>query len=93
MKLWMLIVIFGQVTGTVGPLPYDMDECWSRIDDMRLNMAADQSEGRTAIIDGRMATPDDITLTCARIDNRPELGVAFADLDLLPEIDAKTGAH
>ncbi len=72
MKLWMVITIFGKIVGSIGPLPYTMDECLFRaaINDevVKQNWMA----GKRAIFEGRVITPGDIAHGCVYAYIRPE---------------------
>lgn len=67
MKLFMLIYLGGILVGSIGPLPYDKEECEAR--------AADKMAGGNP----EVVTPDgwrlkDIEIKCDYFDGRPMLG-------------------
>jgi hypothetical protein len=39
--LWIVVMLYGHIGATFGPLPYDMDECLHRIADKKAEIAAD----------------------------------------------------
>lgn len=68
MKLFMVIYVGGLVGGTIGPLPYDMDECERRM--------AEISEGKDDAL-----RKYSVTFACEFHNERPKgdpsLGEAF----------------
>lgn len=71
MKLYMIIYVAGLIGGTVGPLPYGMDECERRVGGMK--DGADRS-----VISPEGYTADDIHFVCewhtVRPGNDPRAG-------------------
>lgn len=77
MDLWLVLVVFGNVGGSWGPLPYDMAECQSRSADMIADIRAGMAEHPDVLLKGRTPTPADISAHCIEADDRPVLGSAF----------------
>lgn len=63
--LYMMIYLAGQLVGTVGPLPYDMDECLYRADKK-------WHEGKPDVVTPDGLTMRDIKLTCEYHESRPK---------------------
>lgn len=79
-KLYLIIVHFGLVGGTVGPLPYDMAECRSRAAEMADKIAAAWADPETAAklrADDPRSAPDTMTFECRELSVRPENGSAL----------------
>lgn len=66
MKLWMIVYLAGQIVGSIGPLPYGMDECVLRADDQM--SALDHS-----IITEEGYTAEDVGFSCEWRDEHPRL--------------------
>ncbi len=64
MNLFIVIYIAGQIGGTVGPLPYGMEEC-------QLRAATQWSKGDPNIVTPQGYTMQDIRLTCGWHEVRP----------------------
>jgi hypothetical protein len=77
MKLWLLLVAFGQVGGTWGPLPYDMDQCQRHASDMIAEIHEGMAAKPDVLLAGKAVTPADINTYCIEADERPELGSRF----------------
>jgi hypothetical protein len=77
MDLWLLLVAFGNIGGTWGPLPYGMDECQSRAADMIAEIHSSMEAKPHVRLDGAVITPADINAYCVEAEERPELGSAF----------------
>lgn len=83
-KLYLIIVHFGLVGGTVGPLPYDMAECRSRAAEMAGKVAAAWANPETAAklrADDPRSTPDTMHFECRELSARPENGSALTPED------------
>lgn len=65
MKLFMVIYIVGQIGGTVGPLPYGMEECQRRAAEMWL-------DGKPDVRTPEGFTRDDVAFKCEFHDQRPD---------------------
>lgn len=69
-KLWIVILIFGHVEGTVGPLPYGVNECRNRVAVM--NAEADRHDGNAPVmLHGRPVSRADVSIACVYADRRP----------------------
>ena len=87
-KLYMVVLIFGRIFQTVGPLPYGMDECrqtirsWSaEIDAAFIEKGLDTDP--VMVVDGRRIARADIVLRCVEASTRPDLG-AKLEADQVP---------
>lgn len=78
-KLWAVLYIFGNLSVVVGPLPYDEDECWSRLPFLA-SFERGWAEGKKPEIDGREITRDDISQWCVRSPTRPTAPGKWHDL-------------
>lgn len=67
MSLWIVIYIAGAVAETIGPLPYDMDECLKRTAEKSAEIDAQFAQRST--IGGMVRT--DIRIECIRSERRP----------------------
>lgn len=69
MKLWLLLLITGNVGATWGPLPYDLAECRER--------AAEILDGIDAklevTLDGRVIGRKDLRMYCVLASHRPKM--------------------
>lgn len=70
MKLWMIIVIMGNIGATIGPLPYDMKECEHRRDAKLAEIAADP-------VKKDLGDKKKIKLICEYREQRPTLGSKY----------------
>lgn len=61
LKLFMVLVASGQIGGTWGPLPYDMDECLIRREEFQERLSVHEQT-------------KDWKLSCEWHTKRPELG-------------------
>ncbi|MET3924589.1 hypothetical protein [Devosia sp. 2618] len=77
MKLWLLLVAFGDIGATWGPLPYDMAACHSRAAEMIAEIHAGMAANPHVRLDGAVIMPADINAYCVEAEDRPELGSAF----------------
>jgi len=77
--LWLIIYTAGNIGGFAGPLPYDMNECIRRRDEMR----AAQSEGLETGINLKTGDPmteeerlgvESLGFECEARSVKPELG-------------------
>lgn len=82
MKVFALIVIFGQVSGVAGPLPYDMAECRVRMQEIStewdrdfIDKDLDHEEGFA--IDGRKIHRSDMSTACVETDTKPTMGQPY----------------
>lgn len=66
MKLYLVIYMAGLIGGTVGPLPYGIEECHSRASEILAQL--DQS-----VITPQGFTAKDVRLECEFHDTRPLL--------------------
>jgi hypothetical protein len=79
MKIWFIVTIFGTISATWGPLPYDMAECHKRLAEKTAEIDQTFVSDKLATdermrIDGRQITRADVMLGCVQSDVRPELG-------------------
>lgn len=66
MKLFMIIYLAGQVGGAIGPLPYGVEECRSRADELiaSADPTVETPEGYTL---------EDLRIACEFHEERPKL--------------------
>lgn len=65
MKLWMVIYLAGKIAGSVGPLPYDEDECHRRAVELL-------AEGKPDVVTPEGYSLKDVRFECLRADRRPD---------------------
>jgi hypothetical protein len=63
-NLWIVIRLKGDIGGTVGPLPYDIDECQRRASELTEN--ADQH-----VVTPQGYSVKDVSITCEFHEQRP----------------------
>lgn len=73
MLLYMIILIFGSIGGTVGPLPYDLAECEFRAGARQDQIVRAYDSGTRVFISGRVVTPADVEHRCVLTSTRPKL--------------------
>lgn len=66
MNLFLVIYIAGLVGGTVGPLPYGVEECRGRAADL-------WSELKPGVLTPEGFTRDDVAFKCEFHDQRPSI--------------------
>lgn len=73
MKLWLVILIFGEIAATVGPLPYDMQECVWRAADLAREADEIFASGRMddQLVKGKHVTRSDLVHECRYAVIRP----------------------
>ena len=81
MKLFLIIYAAGNVAGSVGPLPYGLDECVAHRDAMRGNQSAIiESGGYRAtgekVSDADMAVLRSLSFECEYRSERPDIDPA-----------------
>lgn len=70
-KLYMLLVVAGEIGGTFGPLPYDMAECLLRAEERAVEVSVAAKE---------KGLPDPgFTWRCVERAERPQLGDKFEE--------------
>jgi len=74
MQVWLVVYILGKVAVSIGPLPYGLDECASR----KQEIVSEISDGflknpGKAVVDGKVLVRSDIEVACVEQDERPEL--------------------
>lgn len=80
LSLFLIIYAAGTVGGTIGPLPYGLDECERHAQSMRAQITARLATGRyedgTAIKanPGMAERAKSMTFTCEYRASRPEIG-------------------
>ncbi len=65
MKLFFIIYVLGKVVGTVGPLPYSLEECKSRAVEAKAVMKTDATPKGVKLAD--------VTFACELHDTRPAI--------------------
>ncbi len=73
MKLWMVMLVFQQVNGVAGPLPYSLEECRNRAAEFVQIFQEQYGEGTRVDVQGRSITPDDFTVECWERELRPKI--------------------
>ena len=77
MKLYMVMLIFGKIAATAGPLPYGMHECKlrgdERMQDFRVMWKAAHEKGLIVKIDGKEVGINDHVIECLWADKRPQI--------------------
>lgn len=75
MKLFMVYYLFGTIIGSAGPLPYDMDHCVIRAQEMLNNANATTSrliaEGKQLSDNGRLIGLNDVQFKCEYLTSHP----------------------
>lgn len=82
MKIYVVVTILGKIGMSVGPVPYGMDECHSRIVERIAELDAKFETDHLATdprmqVDGRQLQRSDIAVSCVESDARPVLGEKF----------------
>lgn len=77
MSLYLILATFGVIGGTWGPLPYDMNECLARRDEMLTDIRTGMEQNPGAELDGKPLTFSDVVVECREAAVRPELGDAL----------------
>lgn len=75
MKIWLVILFFGEVAGTVGPLPGNLAICEDFKQEQLIPEREQRiAEGRTVTMDdGKIMSAADITYECREAMTRPEV--------------------
>ena len=76
LKLFMVLSIFGNTVGTIGPLPYGIKECARRTSEMTATFEVAWLQKQEIKFDGRIVTPDDVRVSCVRTATEPPLANA-----------------
>lgn len=71
MKIWFVLVIFGEVAATWGPLPYDMAECLNRIQEKEAELDDIFRNRNEFQVDGRHLSRKDMMVRCELSMARP----------------------
>lgn len=76
MKIWLVVMVFGKIAATVGPLPYDMAACQARLTEQmaevdRAFATRPLASDARMQIDGRQVTRPDIVMKCLVAAERP----------------------
>jgi len=75
MKLWLVVYIMGKVAVSVGPLPYDMDECHVRAAEKvkEFDEGFERNADKVWTLDGKTVSREDVKVECVETDVRPAL--------------------
>ena len=71
MKVWTIILIFGEIVGTTGPLSYDLAECEARVQLIMEQFQHRWDYGRRMVVRGRVVTIYDFEVVCVESEYRP----------------------
>lgn len=76
MGLWMVVTLAGHLALSIGPLPYDVDECRARAAEKKAEMdrayvEKDLAHSPQMLIDGRQITMAEAVVSCVLSDKRP----------------------
>ncbi len=75
MKVWLVVYVLNSVSGVAGPLPYNMQECMDRADDLVASADVNfKKDPNQALKDGRTVHRDDVEVTCQLRDTKPKFG-------------------
>jgi hypothetical protein len=79
MSLFLIIYTAGVIGGAAGPLPYDMDECVVRRNEMRAAQTVGLERGINVqtglpMTDAERAGVESLSFECEYRDTRPQLG-------------------
>lgn len=81
MKVWFVIVHQGLVGGTVGPVPYDMNECKVRVEEhmaaLELSVITKTTHDGRPMSDKDVKALSHISFTCTEAMDRPKNGSKF----------------
>lgn len=72
--LWIILTISATVSGTWGPLPYDMAECQVRVKENSYELDRAFEKTPSLVIDGKVITRRDVKIGCFHLSDRPTLG-------------------
>lgn len=72
MSVWMIVYMMGQIGGSIGPVPYGMDECERRAAERNAQVQAQVTTGLD--VDGNPLTEEAKTLRfeCVAAPSRPK---------------------
>lgn len=75
MNLFMIVSLYGKIVMSIGPLPYDMQECLVRAEERRQET---HERFQSPPIAAQLAplTEADVRVQCVRAERRPALGLA-----------------
>ena len=73
--VYAVLVIFGVITGSFGPVDYSLKECIQRTQELN----ADLSAGETFEHKGKQLSYPDVFFDCVPSEDRPPLGIPFKD--------------
>lgn len=78
-KLFLIIYFHGQIGGVAGPLPYGLDECYRRAEELRVPQRAIIATGKTPdgarVLPARINDLKNMRFECEFRDKRPEIEV------------------
>jgi len=74
MSVWFVLLIFGKVAVSVGPLPVSEDACWDYAREQEEQIdAAYASPAQKPFLDGKLVRRIDMAAVCRVQDERPAL--------------------
>ena len=73
MKLWFVVYIGSQIGGSVGPLPYDMDECLRRAAEKNAEWQAKLATGKDLYGSPVSDMAKAVHFGCVEADGRPTI--------------------
>lgn len=76
MNTWIVIYLLGVMASTIGPLPYDKNECARRAAEKQTEVAQtfilkNLANNPDMVIEGKRITIDDVKIVCVVSDKRP----------------------
>lgn len=75
MKVFLVIYTLNSIIGVAGPLPYTMEECGNRANDLiEASNESFKTEPIQTLSDGRTVTSKDVEVRCEQHNTRPEMG-------------------
>lgn len=76
-KLYIIFIIFGQISAVAGPLPYDEEECLNRAIIWETKIREKYNTTNRPTLNGRIVTFGDIKFECVWRTEHPLLGQDF----------------
>ena len=77
MKLWIVMLIFGKIGAAIGPLPYGLDECRIKaeelVQDYKQKWEIADKKGVHPMLDDKVLGRDDLKAECRYSTERPKL--------------------
>lgn len=91
MKIFIVLLLFGEVGGTWGPIPASMDWCVNHSAEFIEIINNGYESGNPPLMyDGREVPLSEMTIGCVELKDRPDLGSEF-DEKLLTQPSATFG--